>query len=467
MANYQDFDIPEYSNNPLIDALPKFISKKELLSKTLSPPDFSSDERNHDELKRDIYTERLDDSIIPNNKFFKAYKKIFKLLLKSYKYRSPLNTDTKTLLNHIASKGKNAPYPQTLLNKNAHSFFLTGLSGMGKSYMIDNILSIAFEQVITHSIYNGEKLNFKQLVYVKFNCPSDASRRVICLNFFRAVDDAIGTNYANENKNKNIPIPDLELNMKKICLIHHIGLIVIDELQNLSMAKAGGAKAAMTFFESFSNEINVSFLFIGTYDSYDIYSRSFKTARRMAKDGTIDLEQPIETDPVWNQLVDVLWNYQWVKKLIPMNTDIKKLLYKLTQGITFCTVSLLKCANVYAIENDEESITEQTIYDAYKEEFKLLMPSLDALRDKNYAAFDDLMPLAIRRMLQRKKQRNSDDNLESPISNDDITSTTESIATSKSQINKFQRKKRLKETTQDVYDRLKSSGFFITDLNSI
>ena len=467
MTDYQDFDIPEFGKNPLIDALPIFLDKTGLLAKTLAPPTFNPEEKTHDDLRRDIYTERLDDCIIPNNKFYKAYKKIFKLLLKSYKYRNPLNIDTKALLNHIASKGKNVPYPKTLLNKTAGAYFLTGLSGMGKSYMIDNILSIAFKQVLSHTDYKGTKLNFKQLVYVKFNCPSDASRRVVCLNFFRAVDEAIGTNYVYENKNKNIPIPDLELNMKKVCLIHHIGLIIIDELQNLSMAKAGGAKAAMNFFESFSNEIKVSFLFIGTYDSYDIYSGSFKTARRMAKDGTIDLEQPVITDPVWNQLVDVLWQYQWVEKPIPMNSDIKKLLYKLTQGVTFCTVSLLKFANIYAIENDEESITEQTIYNAYKEEFKLLMPSLDALHDENYGAYDDLMPLAIRRMLQRKKQRSTPmDDLESDISDEDIASVIQST-TDENKIDKFQRKKRLKESTQDVYNRLESSGFFITDLNSI
>ncbi|PJE79250.1 Transposon Tn7 transposition protein TnsC [invertebrate metagenome] len=482
MANYQDIDISEYSENPLIDALPKFLNKKEVLSAILKPPAYFTEEREHDELKRDIYTERLDSCIIPNNKFYKAYKKIYKLLLKSYQYRNPLKVTTKQLLNNTASNGIAAPYPEILKTIIAASSFITGLSGMGKSYMIDNILSLLFEQIINHENYKGNNLNIKQLVYVKFNIPSDASRRTLCLNFFKSVDNILGTKYESKNKNRNIPISDLELNMKKVCLLHHIGIVIIDELQNLSLAKSGGAQQIMAFFESLSNEIKVSLLFIGTYDTYDIYSRSFKTARRMAKEGTIDLEQPKEDDPVWNQLVDTLWKFQWVPSPLPMTADIKKVLYKRTQGITFCTVTLLKFANVQAIEEDEDSITEETINQAYKEEFKLFMPALDALREKNYAAYDDLMPLAMRRMLNRKKQHVlsiSQDAKNEPEENwdsDDITTSSPSrtsycSANSEGEkngtIDKIQRKKRLKESAQEVYNRLESSGFFITNLDSI
>lgn len=483
MTTYHDLGIPEYSGNPLIEALPNFLSKKDVLSETLKLPAFNSAEVTHDDLKRDLYTERLDACIIPNTKFYKAYKKIYKLLLKSYKNRNPLDVRTKQLMNYIASKGKSVPYPKSLENITAPSLFLTGLSGMGKTYMIEAILNLFFSQVIPHEEYKSKKLKIKQLLYIKFNVPSDGSRRTLCLNFFKAIDEVLGTNYEEENKNKNLANSDLELNMKKACLTHHIGLIVIDELQNLSLVKSGGAKQAMAFFESFSHEIKVSLLFIGTYDTYDIYSDSFKTARRMAKDGTIDLEQPLIDDPAWNQLVDILWRYQWVSSPIAITADIKNLLHDLTQGITFCTVTLLKFANVQAIEDDEDTITEDIIHQAYKEEFKLFMPALDALRDKNYAAYDDLMPLAMRRLLKQKKKRelpestsenienNHEENLEEEVQEDSIEDSAVNNNCAENAtpttIDKIQRKKRLKESAQDVYDRLKLSGFFIKNLDEI
>ena len=485
MTRYHDLGIPEFSGNPLIEALPNFASKNDVISTALKPPAFSREEANHEDLKRDLYTERLDSCIIPNNKFYKVYKKIYKLLLKSYKNRNPLNIQTKQLLNHVASKGTIVPYPTELETITAPSLFVTGLSGMGKTYMIEAILQLFFPQIIQHVKYKHTNFREKQITYIKLNVPSDGSRRALCLNFFKAIDKVTGTNYEseNKNKNKNLPISDLELNMKKTCLTHHIGLIVIDELQNLSLIKSGGSKQAMAFFESFSHEVNVSFLFIGTYDSYDIYSDSFKTARRMGKDGTIDLEQPLVDDLVWNQLVDVLWRYQWVSSPVPITEDIKKLLHDLTQGITFCTVTLLKFANVQAIEDGEYSITEETIRQAYKEEFKLFMPALDALRDKNYAAYDDLMPLAMRRILKRNKRSvlPATLNIEGTLPEEDCSfieeNSTETVKSSKASsppeegapptIDKIQRQKRLKESTQDVYDRLDSSGFFITDLNPI
>ncbi|WP_067514507.1 ATP-binding protein [Endozoicomonas ascidiicola] len=477
MTDYHKIGIPEYDGNPLIEALPEYKGRTEVITAALKKPLFSKDEVYHNELQRDRYTERLDSCIIPNTKFYKTYKKIYKLLLKSYKHRNPIDVATSQLINHVASEGRSAPYPASLEEITAPSLFLTGLSGMGKTYMVESILKLFFDQVIPHKKYNGKALNFQQLVYVKFNVPSDGSRRTLCLNFFRAVDSAIGTNYAPGNQLKTLNIADLEINMKKVCLMHHIGLIVIDELQNLSLVKSGGIDQAMAFFESLSNEVKVSLLYIGTYDTYDIYSEKFRTARRMAQEGMIDLAQPDMDDQVWNQLVEVLWRYQWVSSPVAMTEEIKKLLYDLTQGVTFCTVSLLKFANVRAIEDDEDSITADIIHQAYKEEFKLFMPALDALREKNYAAYDDLMPLAIRRILKSNQKyslagahsvKNTPDE-DSAL--DEVLETTvtaranndKSDGADDASIDEIQGKKRRNESAKDVYDRLDSSGFFAVD----
>ena len=289
MAIYRTWNIEEYKGNPLIEALPKYLGLKDLMIKVLSKPAFSEDERFHDDLERDIYSERLDSCVIPNSEYFNAYKRIYKLILKSYVNRNPLKPTTTQIKYSIASGG-DIPYPNTFKKTTADSIFVSGLSGMGKSYMVESILSSVFEQIIEHGQYNDIDLNFKQLLYVKFNCPGDASKRALLLNFFKAVDSATkNTSYEKENKHNNLKIHDLENNMKKVCMDHHIGLIVIDELQNLSVAKAGGAKSAMQFFESIASEAFVSIVFIGTYDCFDLYDGNFSVARRMSKDGVVDL----------------------------------------------------------------------------------------------------------------------------------------------------------------------------------
>ena len=425
MTEYNKWSIPEYSGNPLIEALPRCLCKDDFFRLLKKLPAFSEEEREHNDIERDLYTERLDAFIMPNHTYYGVYKKLYKLIVKSYARKNPLKPSHKQLLYSTSSNNKNSPYPSDFIKTTADSLFITGLSGMGKTHMVEAILSICFAQLIEHTSYNDTTLNIKQVLYIKFNCPSDASRRALCLNFFTELDAVLGTSYRLENSNKNIPIETLEKNIKIACIMHNIGLLVIDELQNLSISKAGGLTQAMQFFESIANEILVSLLFIGTTDCYSIYADSFKTARRMSKDGCIELERPIsKNDPYWKSLLSVLWKRQWVKKPCQLNDDITETIYGLTQGITVCTTTLLKLANSYAIDNEEETIDSDLLTEVYHEEMKLLHPALTALRNRQYGAFEELMPLAMRIKMFSVNAK-SYDNSENPPEKNTVSSAIE------------------------------------------
>ncbi len=479
MLMYKTWNIPDFKGNPLIEALPKYLNLQDFIIKIITKPQFDVDERLHGDLERDLYTERIDHCVIPNGSYYRTYKKIYKLFLNAYKHRNPLKALTSQIKYSIASEGK-INYPEALKKTTADSIFITGLSGMGKTYMIESILKSLFSQIIQHTEYNGTRLDFKQLLYVKFNCPSDASRRALLLNFFKAVDEATqSTNYEKENSNSNLNIHNLENNLKKVCMNHHIGLIVIDELQNLSIAKSGGAKSAMQFFESIASEAFVSLVFIGTYDCFDIYDGNFSVARRMSKDGVVDLMQPEESDSYWLKLVEKLWDVQWVrnptqifKKKDSKNDSYNEIkakniidaIYFCTQGITVCTTTLLKHANVYAIEQGLETINSDIIYQVYKEEFKLLHPALQALEEKDYAAYNELMPLAERIKKMRQQPAESHE-----ITSQMADSTPQQDAEVKLSIapNKLQQKKRKGESAQNCYNRLKPNGFFCKSIREL
>lgn len=455
MTTYNNWNNPDYKGNPLIEALPKYADQAEIIKTCIKAPRFEEEEISHEDIEREVYSERLDSCTIPNHNYCRTYKKIYKLLLKAYVNKNPLSPESKQLLYSVASAGKNAPTPEIQKKTTSKTFFLTGLSGMGKSWMIEIILNKMFQQVIIHENYNNEKFNITQIVYLKFNCPSDASRRALCNNFFSAIDDILGTSYYEENKNKNIPIETLEKNIKKLCLKYHIGLLVIDELQNLSMAKAGGSQVAMQFFESIVNELHVSLAFVGTYDCFYLYANKFRTARRMSSEGIIDLEKPLESDETWNQLLEKLWKFQWVQNPGELTDDIRHTAYELTQGITVCTVMLLKHANAYAIENGEETINADTLTSVYKEEFKLLIPALTALKNNKAADYDDLMPLA-QQIKKIKSEQNKSNDYQQNFANE-----------AKTKPNPLQRKKRKDESAEDNYNRLNSSDFFSDDATSI
>ena len=86
--------------------------------------------------------------------------------------------------------------------------------------------------------------------------------------------------------------------------------------------------------------------------------------------------QPEIDNPSWLKLVEKLWEVQWVQNPIKIfkskdefddefdeatAKDIIEAIYFCTQGITVCTTTLLKHANVYAIEQGLETINAELI----------------------------------------------------------------------------------------------------------
>lgn len=81
------------------------------------------------------------------------------------------------------------------LRSTATGFTILGISGVGKSTAVQEILSL-YPQVIHHNFYkNSLHLPNTQLVWLKLECPADGSVKGLCLNFFQAVDDILETQY--------------------------------------------------------------------------------------------------------------------------------------------------------------------------------------------------------------------------------------------------------------------------------
>ena len=76
-------------------------------------------------------------------------------------------------------------------------------------------------------IYHAE-FNFEQVVYLKVDCSHNGSLKEICLNFFRSLDKALGTNYEKTYglKRRN-GIETLLALMAQTANAHALGLLVI------------------------------------------------------------------------------------------------------------------------------------------------------------------------------------------------------------------------------------------------
>ena len=104
-------------------------------------------------------------------------------------------------------------------------------------------------------------------------------------------------------------IPD----MKNLALKHSLGVLVIDEIQNLVSAPGTSADEMLNFLVEMDNEVGVPIVLVGTFKAEPILcGDEFRRARRAAGQGDCVWER-MKEDAVWRKFAKRLWKYQFVR----------------------------------------------------------------------------------------------------------------------------------------------------------
>lgn len=167
-----------------------------------------------------------------------------------------------------------------------------------------------------------------------------------------------------------------------LCLIHAIGLIVIDEFQHMSLAKSGGEKKMINFLVTLVNVVEVSVVLIGTPKALRLFASEFQQARRASGDGSIVWDR-FQRDESWEDFLDELWPYQWLKNIVDRDEILTKKLYDLSQGVPDIVVKLFCLAQARAILLEEEVLSAKLLDQVFDDEFSIVKPMLEALQSGN------------------------------------------------------------------------------------
>ena len=155
---------------------------------------------------------------------------------------------------------------------------------MGKTTFIEKVLK-TYKQVINHTEYNNKKLCFKQVVYLKLDCPFDGSLKALCLDFFSKVDYLIGSNYFNQYYNSRLSANAMLPIIKQISMNINLGVLVVDEIQHLSSARSGGANKMLNFFVTLINTVSIPVILIGTPKHYLSFKMNLDRQEEVAAKG--------------------------------------------------------------------------------------------------------------------------------------------------------------------------------------
>ncbi|BFN26191.1 hypothetical protein PsSCT_09530 [Pseudomonas sp. SCT] len=184
--------------------------------------------------------------------------------------------------------------------------------------------------------------------------------------------------------------------MEQVASTYFIGALLIDEIQHLRSARAGGKDNMLNFFVNLINSIGIPVVFIGTNSMISLFSDVLRNARRGCGLGVIEFERFEKDDPFWKMLVESLWAYQWCREVSPLTDELLDVLYDLTQGVTDFLVKLVILGQRFAIQHGEERLVPSTFRRVADTKMKILKPALSALRSRDprqLGRFEDLLPI--------------------------------------------------------------------------
>lgn len=246
------------------------------------------------------------------------------------------------------------------------SFTILGCSGIGKSTAIAKAISLL----------RGNEIATIQNPYCKIvpvlviQCPWDSSVKGLLLEILRKTDEVLKTKYYENALRARLTTDNLIGSVSTVCL-NHIGLLVLDEIQNVANSKNG--KNLIGSMTQLINNSGISISMVGTPESAPFFEQDYKLARRSLglKYDTI----PFDSDFVL--FCETLYKYQYTARRTPLTDAIVEWLYSHSNGVTSNVVSLVHDAQEIAIMDGSEELSLLTLTKAYQQRLGLLHDYLE------------------------------------------------------------------------------------------
>ena len=384
---YRSIGVPEIDDNPLLAhlRLPPENDADAFLALGLQA-NFNPNERELPTSIRRLRINRLRRFFIPS---LPAHRRaligITSQMFDSYMARNPMTPEGQAIL---YGGPTNLPFRSTIS-------FVAGHSGMGKSTLMDRILVYAGNQVCRHSMFRDTSFPETQILWLRRNLPEHCTLGTLCSTFGDHTDHVLrltlyGGIFSKLKADRSLYLKEI----RKIVTNHHIGILVLDEFQNLSLMGVGAAKI-IALLVNLRDELGLPIVVVGTYKALKLLEGTMSSARRLCEGGFFDLERPLShEDDAWNLLCSAAWAYQWVRNPVDYSGEIAEALYDVSQGISGIMLSVLATAQLAAMEDDgAETVDADLIRKVYRERLSPLHPAIRILQSGDprlMDQFDDL-----------------------------------------------------------------------------
>ena len=292
----------------------------------------------------------LSSLFIPMDYTYVLYDQLFRALSSTYSTRTMLEEIQRT---NALFRGSPIYATQPATGS------ILGVPGAGKSSTIRRSLSL-LPQVIEHEKYQGKPFFCKQILYLIVECPSDCSVKTLGLNIAVAIDKAIGSSYAKQLTTlRSATASAIATQVKVLCLTHHVGLILIDEIQNAvtTAQKNKQIKPLIKFLVELTNDTCTSAFFVGTPIAEELFSSQEHLKRRTRGMRLL----PFKPDGAYRAFLQAIWPYQLTPTTAPLSEQLANKLYDHSGGIPAYIIKIFQESQAQALLQGESCISAKTM----------------------------------------------------------------------------------------------------------
>jgi len=394
--------ITAYRGNPLIAAAGQIRSEDEWLETLSSLPAIDAAERSllpHERIH--VATSVFSEVFVPRPAVIDLAMNIDLMLRQSYVQRNPLNgARTRLLATLPTTEAEIEAIVKACAGKRIITSSLAGVSGVGKSTAIERILA-TYPQLVFH-----EEDGLTQVMWLKLDVPANGSIKQLALAFIAELEAVLGEKLPIK-VGDSTSVNTLLLHMMRLSANYSIGLLVIDEVQNLAAKKSEGREVMLNVFQEICNTIHVALFVIGTTKALELFATGGRIERRMTAFGSYVWDR-LQDDDEWNAMLEAFWYYQLTDQDADLTEDIRAFLYDATQGIVALLPALLNLAQNRAILAQKPTVTLDILAWVLAQRFKPMHRALAALRSGDVARqaeFEDLYSQDFLEIVQKVRMR--------------------------------------------------------------
>ena len=341
-------------NRRITELFPPMYAGKELDDLLSLFPQYDTGVQNKSKTERLVALQDIYNIYIPTCMSREIYSKLYLSLIRSLQKK---NTYVSTRQYGENSKLIHQKGYESIIG-GADSFTIIGESGLGKSSGISRAITVLTKNPII------ECNNTSIINCVLVQCPADCSVKGMLLEILRKADEFLKSKYYDNAIRAKSTVDVLVGTVSQVAL-NHIGLLIIDEIQNI-VHKNG--KAMIGTLTQLINNSGVSIGMVGTPESEPFFSSEMVLARR-----SVGLSyKNSEFGEQYKSFVRTLLDYNYTANPINVDEALYMWLYSHSGGNTAITVQLIHDAQEIAILTDSEQLDIASLNQAFERRMKFL-----------------------------------------------------------------------------------------------